>query len=37
MKLADMQVLEACPARGAGSNPARATFLLVWLPCSYES
>lgn len=26
MKLADMQVLEACPARGAGSNPARATF-----------
>ncbi len=26
MKLADMQVLEACPARGAGSNPARAIF-----------
>lgn len=36
MKLADMQVLEACPARGAGSNPARAT-LLLWLMYSYES
>ena len=26
MKLADMQVLEACPARGAGSNPAPSTL-----------
>ncbi len=30
MKLADMQVLEACPARGAGSNPARAIKLLIF-------